>query len=337
MAEQAFMNSLPYLSTLYASIKNNSDLSIATLDNLNNTVDAVKKLIEAIESGNGGYITGSTWNLLKEVSQYFGIPLSAMVRLVNGAWYNIDKGSNVDFHNWLGMLSGSKLRTNYNDAVKSGDKDKAIANLSVWTNNHSIKTSDDVLEEIYRLNRAGETGVAPSAIPSKYTNEKGEEVKLTASQINAFRTEYSKADQYVSQLIKIEDYKKQDDKTKALLVKRVYSAFRESAQAKALGIAPNSKLAKLLYYTNGDIDMARYIMSLQNLSVITEDKKHTRKENVISAINKMRGFSKQEKLLLAYLSGYSVSEKNQNAMVKFLVKKGFKKKEAKNYLGLDKK
>ena len=337
VAEQAFMNSLPYLSTLYASIKNNSDLSIATLDNLNNTVDAVKKLIEAIESGNGGHITGSTWNLLKEVSQYFGIPLSAMVRLVNGAWYNIDKGSNLDFHNWLGMLSASKLRSNYNNAVKNGDKQTAIANLEVWTNNNSIKTSENVLEEIYRLNEAGETGVAPSAIPTKYTNEKGDEVKLTKAQINAFRNEYSKADQYVSKLLEIEDYKKQDDKTKASLIKRVYSAYREVAQAKVLGISPTSKLGKLLYYTNGDIDMARYIMSLQNLSVITEDKKHTRKENVISAINKMSGFTKKEKLLLAYLSGYSVSEKNQKTMVRFLRSKGFDTKTAKTFLGLDKK
>lgn len=337
VAEQAFMNSLPYLSTLYASIKNNSDLSIATLDNLNNTIDAVKKLIEAVESQNGGHITGATWNLLKEVSQYFGVPLSAMVRLVNGAWYNIDKGSNVDFHNWLGMLSSAKLRSNYSTAVKNGDKQTAIANLDVWASNHSIKTSDNVLEEIYRLNKAGETGVAPSAIPIKYTNEKGDEIKLTKAQINAFRSEYAKADKDVSKLLEVEDYKKQDDNTKASLIKRVYSAYRESAQARALGIAPNSKLGKLLFYTNGDVDMARYIMSLQNLSVIKEDKKHTRKENVISAINKMAGFSRQEKLLLAYLSGYNVSEKNQQSMIRFLVSRGFDTKSAKTFLGLDKK
>ena len=121
------------------------------------------------------------------------------------------------------------------------------------------------------------------------------------------------------------------------MISKIYNAYRDSAQAKALGVAPNSKIAKLLYYTNGDVDLAKYIMSMQNLSVIKDDEKQTRKEKVIAEINKLKGFNKNEKLLLAYLSGYSVSEKNQNRMLNFLMSKGMNRKDAETYLGLDKK
>ena len=335
-AYQAFVNWIPIFGQIANAIKNDQDLSVFTLSNVNDALDTFKVLAKAISEGDLGHIAGSTFNSLMYLAKFFGVPASSIWELVNGAWYHIDRKSNLSFSEAMGFMSATKLRNNYHDAMNAGAKDRAIANLDVWAYNNSIKTSDNVLEEIYRLNRVGETGVAPSAIPTKYTNENGDEIKLTSAQINAFKREYAKADKDVSKLLKIEDYRKQDDKTKASLMRRLYSAYRESAQAKALGITPNSKLGKLLFYTNGDVNMAKYIMSLQKLSVITEDKKHTRKENVISAINKMAGFSRQEKLLLAYLSGYNVSEKNQQSMIRFLMSKGFDKKSAKTYLGLDK-
>lgn len=328
--EQSFINSMPYFSTLYSSIKNNSDLSIATVDNLNNTIDAFKKFVEAVESGDGGKITGASMKAIGEIANYLGIPLQAMVKIINGTWYNIDKDSNLSFRNWFGSVSGSSLRRNYSDAISKGDMERATANLSVWTYNYSIKTSDEAIKEIARLNKEGYNGVAPSAIPKTYTNEKGEETALTSAQINAFRREYGKADKQVSELLKIEGYKKQDDKTKASMLKRVYSAYRESALAKAVGKAPSGKLAQLIYNV-GDVNMAKYIMSLQELSAIEGE---NRKQNVISAINKMRGYSKQEKLLLAYLSGYSIGENNQMLMVNFLTSKGFTRKDAMSFLNI---
>lgn len=334
-AYASFVNWIPYIGTIANAVKNDSDLTIFTVDNMNNIISAFKDVYTSIKEGNGGHITGSTLKALTTLSAFFGIPANSLWNLLNGVWYNVDHGSNIAFKNWLGMYSASYMRTQYKDAYEKGQHDKAIANLEVWTYNYSIKTSPEVLEEIYRLNTVGENGVAPSAVRTSYTNDKGEEVKFTTAQATMYRQEYSKADKQVSALLQIEDYKKQDDKTKASLIKRIYSAYRESAMARATGIAPTSKLAQLIYYSNGDVDLAKYIMSLQNLSVVKEDKNHTRKENVVSAINKLSGFNKSEKLLLAYLSGYNVSESNKKQLVRFLQSKGFKGKDAEAFLKME--
>ena len=197
-------------------------------------------------------------------------------------------------------------------------------------------TDEATLDELVRLSIAG-YNATPSANATSYTNDKADKVSFTSAQARAFKTEYAKSNKVVSELLKIEDYKKQDDNAKASMISKIYNAYRDSAQAKALGVAPNSKLAKLLYYTNGDVDLVKYIMSMQNLSVIKDDEKQTRKEKVITEINKLKGFNKNEKLLLAYLSGYSVSEKSQNRMLNFLISKGMNRKDAETYLGLDKK
>lgn len=335
-AYASFVNWIPYVGTIANAVKNNSDLTIFTVDNMNNIVSAFTSLYKAIKEGNGSHIAGATLEALTTLSSFFGIPAKSIWNLLNGVWYNVDHGSNIAFKNWLGMYSSAYLRTQYKDAYQKKEHEKAISNLEVWTYNYSIKTSPEVLEEIYRLNTLGETGVAPTAIPSSYTNDKGETVSFTKEQATAFRTEYAMADKAVASLLKVEDYKSLDSKTQSSLVKRIYSSYKESAQAKALGIAPNSKLAKLVYFTNGDVDLAKYLMSIQSLSALKDDEKSTRKEKVIAQINKLSGFTKTEKLLLAYLSGYKVSESSQDRLAKFLISKGFSKKEAYAFIGVDK-
>lgn len=89
---------------------------------------------------------------------------------------------------------------------------------------------------------------------------------------------------------------------------------------------------KLLEATNGDIDLAKYIAGLKEIGNITETRRGTRKENVIKAINRMAGFTKGERLLLAYLGGYSVSDGNKQILTSQLMRLGFDRKSALTYI-----
>lgn len=330
--EQMFFNSFPYLSTIYYSIKNNSDMSVFTIDNLNNMIKSTKGLFDAISSGNIGEITGSGLTALFMLAQYFGIPAQSMYKIVNGVWYNIDHDSNIRYNNWLGRLGSVALRNNYNSAVDKKQYNKAYANLEVWLSNNAMKSSKENIDEIYRLNVAGIDGIVPSAIPASYTTADGANVKLTSGEKTEFRRLYALADAQAKALIQSDAYRALDDEYKGKALKSVYSSYYRFAKNKVFGLEPSGKVASLLYHTNGDVDLAKYIVGLQTLSTIKETKTRTRKEMVISAINKMVGYTRQEKLLLAYLCGYSVNENNKNSLTAFLVSKGFTRKDAIAYL-----
>ena len=332
---ESTVNWVPYISTIANAIENNSDVSAFTIDKLNNLVDMVKLVEKAFEKGDEASIKRAIWSLVTNGLELTGIPANNIYQLFMGIWYQFDKDGSLSAQSWVKGYNSSYMKSQYTSAITSGNTARAKAQLGAWSSMYSTNITDEAtLDELVRLSIAG-YNATPSANATSYTNDKGDKVSFTSAQARAFKTEYAKSNKVVSELLKIEDYKKQDDNAKASMISKIYNAYRDSAQAKALGVAPNSKLAKLLYYTNGDVDLAKYIMSMQNLSVIKDDEKQTRKEKVITEINKIKGFNKNEKLLLAYLSGYSVSEKSQNRMLNFLMSKGMNRTDAKTYLGLD--
>lgn len=330
---QSFVNWIPYVGTIANSIKNDTDLTPFTMSNVNDVIGAFETMVKGMKEGDGGKVTGGTIKALYKLSAFFGIPAESLWNILNGVWYNIDHASNIAFKDWLGMYSANYLRTNYSEAVKGKQHDKAVSNMEVWLYNYSIQSSKENIEEMYRLNTNGIQGVTPSAIPTYYLDEKGEKIYYSNVQVNAFRNVYKGADKDALALVKSDSYKTLDDEYKGKALKKVYTAYYEVAKAKAYNnTVPTGKLAKLLYFTNGDVQLAKYVSGMQNLADVKEDKLHTRKQNVLTAINKMSGFNRQEKLLLAYLSGYSVSDANKNNLVVFLMSKGFTKKEATEYL-----
>ena len=81
------------------------------------------------------------------------------------------------------------------------------------------------------------------------------------------------------------------------------------------------------------MELAKYVQILQKTGSITETKKKSRKELVIEYINKLQ-LTKQEKVLLMYLAGYSVTGNSQKILVNFLTSKGAAHKDALAYIGV---
>lgn len=118
------------------------------------------------------------------------------------------------------------------------------------------------------------------------------------------------------------------------MTRKLVSAYSTFAKFKAVGVKTNSKLGKLLKATNGDIDLPKYIAGLQVISKVSESKNKTRQENVTRLVNKMTGLTKSEKLLLMYLSGYKVDDKNEKRFISLLRNNGMSVKAAKDFLNI---
>ncbi len=320
-AYQSFVNWIPFIGTIANSIRNDSDLSVFTIDNLNSFVDAAKGVVESVQDGDMTKITGKTLKLLTLSASLFGIPAQSMWKIINGAWYNIDKESNISFRESMGLLTATSIKSNYSDALEKGQKDKAIANLDVWMNVYSSKGDKSVAEEIYRLGRLGYTGVSPSTYPTTYTDDSGATVSYSSSQLSDYRAIYSKAGTDASSMIASSTYKSLDDEYKAKAMKYLYSAYSQASKAKAAGTTPSGKAAKILLLTNGDVEMARYIAAMESLSGLT-------KEKAISKANGFSGFSKAEKLLTLWLAGYSLTDANITQLVNWIASNGGSRTEA---------
>ena len=128
------------------------------------------------------------------------------------------------------------------------------------------------------------------------------------------------------------EYRTATSEERAKLISAVYNHYYNYAKAKVTGLAGSSKIENLLLYTNGNVDLAKYIAYLQKVGSITETKKKTRKELVIEYINRLP-MSKQEKILLMYLAGYSVSGNSQKALIGFLQSQGASRTSAVAFVG----
>ena len=129
------------------------------------------------------------------------------------------------------------------------------------------------------------------------------------------------------------EYRTSTAEEKAKMVKKIYDLYFSVAKAKVLNTSADSKLSNLLLYTNGNVDLAKYIIYLNKVSQIAENKQKTRKELVIDYINRLKGLTKQEKTLLMYLSGYSVSGNSQTMLSSYLIQLGMSRDNAKDFLG----
>ena len=112
------------------------------------------------------------------------------------------------------------------------------------------------------------------------------------------------------------------------MITKVYNAYHDYAKAMTLKTKGSTKLSNLLVLSKGKLSISKYVLAIDQLSSIEATSAKSRKELVVKAINSMRSFNKQEKLMLAYLLGYSVSDANKPTLQNFPRSLGATKAEA---------
>lgn len=265
------------------------------------------------------------------VGDMTGLPFQTVYQYIYGTIKAFDPETawklNSLFYNATESGANSALRTYANKNSAKG----TTAMISVLMNNYKTTSDDEINKELSSLYLSGYRAL-PSSYMTSYTNEKGEEVNLNAQQIAQFRETYNTSYSDIKDLLALGEYQYKTQEQKAKTIKSLYNAYYENAKARTTNIVPSSKMGKMLYYSNGNIRLAKLVSTVNSVSQITDNKKKSKKELTIEYINKQRTLSKAEKVLAMYLCGYSVGESNKQLLKSYFMKMGMSNKIAKELL-----
>ena len=330
VATNSFVNWIPVANTLTGAILHGYEIDAPSISVLNNAISVFNDIYKSIQQGkmSSGILTA----LIGALEGITGLPLDTIKKYIYGITKIFDPEAALKFNNIFYPATVNGLTKSYNAYIESGDTKSATAHLNYMVSEFKGGvTNDQINAELVNLSSQGYNAI-PKNIPQTYIDDKGNEVQLTAEQITQFTKLYQRSEIEVVKVINSPEYRTATSEERAKLISAVYNHYYNYAKAKVTGLAGSSKIENLLLYTNGNVDLAKYIAYLQKVGSITETKKKTRKELVIEYINRLP-MSKQEKILLMYLAGYSVSGNSQKALIGFLQSQGASRTSAVAFVG----
>ncbi len=333
VATNSFLNWIPAVGTLTGALLHGYEIDAPSISMLNELGQMAHNIYSSIIEGkvSGALLTG----LISILEGFTGLPIDEIKKYIYGITKLVDPEAALKFNNVFYASTVNGLTKSYNQYIESGDMKSAQAYLSYMVSEFKGGvTNDQINAELVMLSSQGYNAI-PRSIPTAYNDENGNQIQLTAAQITQFKKLYQQSENQVVKVMNTPEYRVATSEEKAKLISSVYNAYYGFAKARAIGGSGSSKLENLLVLTNGNVELAKYISILQKTGSITETKKKSRKELVIDYINKLQ-MSKQEKVLLMYLAGYSVTGNSQKALISFLMSKGASHKDALSYLGVDK-
>ena len=300
------------------------DVQVPVVEIFNDMVD----LFNGFKSGKVDWFT-----IANIVGNMTGIPVSTITSYVYGTIKTFNPEIAEEMQNVLYGGSSSSSYTTLNKYVENGNTDgarKVINNMII--NGRTGYVSERVLNELTKLYMNGYHAL-PREYMTAYQDENGQTVQLTAAQITAFRNIYQQSDKAVRDLLQVQEYQSLTQEEQAKLIKKIYDLYYDYAKIKAVGGSGSSKLSNLLAMVNGNINLGNLVAILNKVSQITENKRKTRKELVVEYINRQVGLSRQEKVLVMYLAGYGLNDKNKRTVKGYLSSKGASAKDIKAFLG----
>lgn len=331
MVTNSTLNWVPVADTIGGAILNGYNIEMPSVSMLNEFVGIFSDVFNSVK--NGKFDKGIVLGALSVLEGVTGLPLDTVRKYIYGIMKMTDLEMAIKFNNLFYTTTLNSSSKAYNLYIENGDEKKATQQLNyIMSNFKGDIGSEKINSELVYLSSQG-YNVIPSSVPTSYTDEKGNTVQLTKEQITQFTKAYQESTVKVEGLIKITEYKTATAEEKSKMIKKIYDAYYQYAKAKMMNTTADSKLSNLLLYTNGNVDLAKYILTLNKVSQIGENKAKTRKELVIDYINKLKGYTRQEKILLMYLSGYSVSGNSKTMLNNYLMQLGMSKDNAQIFLG----
>ncbi len=320
---------IPVINTISNSVLNGYDVSLPSSTMINEVTDTLSSLygllIGDVSESNVKTLIRNAVNVLSNIT---GIPFKTIYDYIVGAISQFDPLTALRIKNVFYTMNSTAATKAYNEYVSENWESQAKAQLLYNSNYFKGGIIDDnIAEELYTFSKYGYNAL-PKDLMSSYTDIDGKVISLTKQQITQFASLYKESKKEVNNLLEISDYSSYNYYDQAKLVKKVYDTYYEYAKAKTTGMQSKNRITNILLLTNGKIGISKFLIGVNSLSTITESKTASRKELIMAQINKMTELTKSEKLLLVYLLGFSLSDKNKLVLSNYLRNNGANYKKA---------
>lgn len=288
---------IPLVNTLSNLIKG-YEVNVPAVDLLNQ----VGSIINSGKSGN--------WNVMLRqiaivVGDACGIPFETVYSYLYGAMKTFNPEVAYEMNSVLYGATYSNANKTLKKYAEKNDLGKTKSMVNVIMQNYKMNgVSERVSTELSKLYISGYNALPKSYI-TEYADDKGNTVKLSQKQVNTFKSIYSQSDNAVKSVLSLTEYSTLTQEEKAKVVKKIYDAYYSYAKAFVTRQSADSRLSQLLVDNSGNIDIGKYVLYLNKINSISESKMKTRKELVFQYVNSISGLSRNEKLLLLNLAGYT--------------------------------
>ena len=278
------MSWVPIIGTLANAMANNKDVSLATMQDINNALNTLKN-IPALISGEDKQAIATAYSALGTIGNLVGIPLSNILDYAVGAIENMggDWGENIGsiLRGYSSSYLKKRMETSLSVGNTNGASEELKASMALYKTG---QPNQEVTNELLRLYKQGYNAI-PKDIPDNITQGQQEE----------FSNYYYKSNKQVEDMLKSSVFKALDDENKARAIKYLYDGFYNASKAQIGTLESPNKLATIIRATGGRLDISKYIALLQLLKGYSAEQ--------IRNGRMMLGLSNQELAMLLYLKG----------------------------------
>lgn len=330
LAANSTINMIPGLRTISSFISGYdiSDPTMEAISQAEEVRDAITNLIKNQSEGNVKAVVRQAITLLGMITQ---IPVSSIWKYYYGITSQFSPELALKSKNLFYQVSLDT--SSITSAVASGDNSTAVYYIgAIGETRTGAKMSEDAQNEFLSYYQ-NDVGFMPKQSMTSYTDETGATVNLTTEQVTAFKTYYSQAETQAEALMKLTDYKSLTKAEQASAAKKIYDTYYDYAKSKVLKTSSTGKIATAVSITNGVFKPTKFIVGLSKISSLKATETQTKKELAIETVNKMKGLSKDEKLLLLYMAGYTLSDESNTKIKNLLRKYGASSKDVKAFVG----
>lgn len=285
-AKNSFLDWIPLLGTVTNWI-DYGEVNIGATTYLENLIDCFNTVRKS------GWSMASFTSVASTIMEAAGLPFGNIKKLIDGVVGNFSPKAAIEMKSIFYGASETYLTKNINDNAKAGKLKKAGAYVSEYYSLYKFGITNDVALEIADIKSSG------SSVSTHSRLTEMDDVKLTEQEQRAFDEVYNQTGNALSKAIANSYYSNLNSNEKASVLRKISDAYYNVAKARISGSIPTGRMAKLLNY---GVDITKFAVMMARLNGLEG------KTQIIQNINKMSGLTRREKLIIAWLMGYSIDQ-----------------------------
>ena len=301
---------IPIAKQVYDFYARGYDFEDFTFSMANDVLSSTSDFVTAVtKQAKGEEVAQATWNktlrdLLFSTSTMLGLP----VRNIWNTAVGLGKYSD-EFAVGYGYAFSTKntYAKDLAKAIENGDSELAETIINHRLTNGGLTTSTETNKELARLYSLGYSNVLPKSIGNTITYD-NEIYDLDKSQKQQFRNIYEQAEDRIANLTRSQLFKQANDEVKAKAIKTVYDYYYTLAVKSIVGDEEMSKL-----------ELFAGLIPIEKLAIIVrlcqeakdDDKKGSRKLQIMEIIDKQNLTNAEKYMLMGYLGYSNTSGKSQ--------------------------